>query len=743
MPDMHERDIFIAALEKNSDAERAAYLDETCGSGGELRANVESLLREHAQLGHFLESPAPAVLEARRGEVDGEGSHLPNAVGTLENKVLGDFRIVREIGRGGMGTVYEAEQIALGRRVALKVLPFAAILDPTHLQRFQNEARAAASLKHPHIVSVYSVGCERGVHYYAMEYVEGRTLAQLVDDLHNSLQPSDITELVTRLPPNDGRVQSTGDDPSSPSSRLSPAAAETKREAHAGDSTERNTRAPEIFQTVAQLGIQAAEALDHAHQMGVIHRDIKPSNLLVDARGNLLITDFGLALTQHDPELTRTGDLVGTLRYMSPEQVRGNRQVVDQRTDVYSLGITLYELLTFRPAFAGENREVLLRQIAEEDPPAPRKVNGAIPRDLETIVLKAIDKEPARRYVTAQEMADDLQRFLANEPIQARRPSVVEYVAKWMRRHRSLVRTGMVSCLAILAISVTSALLVYRAYEREKAEHAIAEQNADEAEKNYQIARDAIRQMLASVSDEELVKNPEIGAIRRHLLKDAAAFCADVMQRSPQNVGADIHELLASRYLDLEDYENAIAEATKCIQLVRGTPSEAADPRNFDKYSIRAHAYEAQKKYHEALSDWDRVVELAPDRPWYYKARALVHFQLQNYDRALADIGKAIELIPTDYSTLTWIPPELVADCPDKHFRQGVLELADKVFRMDSECARCVLEAQQLVSCDRQGESPCGSRRDPPAGTGKRGRAARPGHARQVAGTVGRRDRRL
>jgi len=185
--------------------------------------------------------------------------------------------------------------------------------------------------------------------------------------------------------------------------------------------------------------VQAAEALEHAHQMGVVHRDIKPSNLLVDAGGQLRITDFGLAMIQGDPALTMTGDIVGTLRYMSPEQASGDRRVLDAHTDIYSLGVTLYELVTLRPAFPGEDRQRLLQQIANDDPPPPRDVNPLIPRDLETIVLKAMAKEPSQRYAVAQEFADDLQHFLADEPIRARRPSLADRATKWALRHRPLV----------------------------------------------------------------------------------------------------------------------------------------------------------------------------------------------------------------------------------------------------------------------------------------------------------------
>ena len=182
---------------------------------------------------------------------------------------------------------------------------------------------------------------------------------------------------------------------------------------------------------MANLGIQAAEALDHAHQEGVIHRDIKPANLMVDVKGHLWITDFGLARLQNDSGLTLSGDLVGTIRYMSPEQAIGQRAVVDQRTDIYSLGVTLYELLALEPAFDGRDRREVLRRIIEDDPRPLRSINPSVPRELETIIQKATAKEPQSRYLTAQELADDLRRFLEYKTIRARRPTAWEKVVKW------------------------------------------------------------------------------------------------------------------------------------------------------------------------------------------------------------------------------------------------------------------------------------------------------------------------
>jgi serine/threonine protein kinase len=401
--------------------------------------DVEAVLAAHAEHAEALRRLLPAVeLLADLGRSTGADGISPPPSGGDEapaSGVLGDFHILREVGRGGMAVVYEAEQISLGRRVALKVLPFAATMGPRQLQRFHNEARAAASLHHPNIVPVYAVGQERGVHHYAMQFIDGQTLAAMVADLRQR----------------GGRAPTPEAQPTTPhvAGAPAPTAPVADTGARAAASTERGPLDRAYFRRVAELGIQAAEALDHAHQMGIVHRDVKPANLMVDGRGNLWVTDFGLAQVQSDVRLTMTGDLLGTLRYMSPEQALAKRVVVDHRTDVYSLGATLYELLTLEPAFTGNDRQELLRQIAFEEPKPPRRINKAIPAELKTIVLKAMEKNPAERYATAKEMADDLRRFLGGQPIQARAPGVWRRVFRWAGRHRAVVTVSIAGLVAV------------------------------------------------------------------------------------------------------------------------------------------------------------------------------------------------------------------------------------------------------------------------------------------------------
>jgi serine/threonine protein kinase len=445
---------------------------------------------------------------------------------------IGDFRLVRQIGRGGMGVVYEAVQLSLGRRVALKLLPPGSTLDARQLGRFENEARAAAQLHHSNIVPVFAVGSERGVPYYAMQFIDGRSLAEVIDALRQ---------------------------------RPTPAAPAAETVAGAAALTEQSVASRSFFRTVATLGMQAAEALEHAHQMGVLHRDIKPANLLVDSRGNLWVTDFGLAYFQGSPSLTSPGDLVGTLRYMSPEQAAG-RPVVDPRTDVYGLGATLYELLTQQPACSGTTRAECLHQILEEEPAPLRRLNRAVPAELETVVHKAMAKLPEERYSTAQELADDLRRFLNDQPIRARPPGLQELVVKWARRHRQVVTMavlGLVVTVVVLGVTTwriaraevqtqtayqelkeeqerTKAAYLDVKTEQERTRSALKEEAAQRAraEDNYRKAREVL-DFLNRLGVEEMAGKPELQALRRRLLARLLDYYQAFIDQPGANQAAD------------------------------------------------------------------------------------------------------------------------------------------------------------------------------------------------------------
>jgi serine/threonine protein kinase/WD40 repeat protein len=394
-------EVYRALLESGRKPDRQEFLaryPEIAAALSECLAGLE-----------FVHAAAPELSEAAGAAARASSAH-DNLPARLH---LGDYQIVREVGRGGMGVVYEAVQLSLGRRVALKVLPFAAALDARQLQRFKHEAQAAAHLHHQNIVPVYGIGCARDVHYYAMQFIDGQTLAAHIEQARS-----------------DGRLP----DP----------------------------------RKAARWARQAAEALEHAHQTGVVHRDIKPANLMIDGRDDLWITDFGLAHFQSSAGITRTGDLVGTLRYMSPEQALGRQRPIDHRTDIYSLGATLYELLTLRPALGGEDRQELLRQVISEEPRPPRRLNRAIPIELEVIVSKAMAKEPEERYATARELADDLQRFLDDQPIRARRATLGQQARRWTRRHRSLaISLALSAALLLVGLSAGAVILAFVHHQRE------------------------------------------------------------------------------------------------------------------------------------------------------------------------------------------------------------------------------------------------------------------------------------
>jgi tetratricopeptide (TPR) repeat protein/serine/threonine protein kinase len=412
--------------------------------------------------------PALVAVEAF-GSAGGGG---PPAAGPPPRQ-LGEYRILREVARGGMGVVYEAVQESLGRHVALKVLPLSAGAAGHQLERFRREAKAAARLHHTNIVPVFGVGEHQGVHYYAMQFIHGQTLASVLEEvkrLRRQGAPTATTEQTARVPAGVAVGLVTGRFPDA--GRLGgdagpePAVGEPAGDAGGGGTGPPPVGPPsepggsmsaisggseaQYFRSVARVGLQAAEALAYAHQQGLLHRDIKPSNLLLDTQGTVWVTDFGLAKEEGADDLTSPGDVVGTLRYMAPERFQGQ---ADPRSDVYGLGVTLYEMMTLRPAFDAAERARLIDRVVHQEPVRPRRLDGRIPRDLETVVLKTIRKDPVGRYASASELAEDLRRFLADRPIRARRTSAVEKLWRWCRRNPAVaaMTAALVLTLTLLA----------------------------------------------------------------------------------------------------------------------------------------------------------------------------------------------------------------------------------------------------------------------------------------------------
>jgi serine/threonine protein kinase/tetratricopeptide (TPR) repeat protein len=442
------------------------------------------------------------------------------------NGALGDFRFVRELGRGGMGVVYEAVQISLGRRVALKVLPFSATMDEKQIARFRNEAQAAAQVNHPHIVPVFAIGQDHGIHFFAMQLIGGQSLCQLVNQWRDTAGSRAAAK--------------------SPASSWSQTAETLDR-----------------LKLISTVGIQAAEALHAAHEIGVVHRDVKPSNLLLDEKGKLWVTDFGVARCKSDLNLTETGSVVGTLRYMSPEQAQGQPALVDHRTDVYSLGVTLYELATLRHPLEDVPDAALALESSRSNYRPPRHWNRSIPPDFENIVLKAMSTARDERYATARELAADLQRFLDGRPIHARRPSVASRLGKWAARHRtSLVTATGVLVLAVAGLAIS--LMIVSAARTQK-DRALQSYTA-----KFRQAREMLDRFGARVNLGLASEVPGAEAVRKRLLAEMLPYYRQFASESEGDpaLQSDL-AMTFTKIGDLSDQLGSLGDAEEAYQSAR------------------------------------------------------------------------------------------------------------------------------------------------------------------------------
>jgi eukaryotic-like serine/threonine-protein kinase len=454
---------------------QVATIVEQCMIGLENGESLEidSWVTQHPALAEPLRR-CLASLQTLHEAVHGTNASWPGTTSLPLPFRLGDFELEEAIGRGGMGVVYLATQISLQRRVAVKLLQGCASLSPKRLRRFEIEAQSAAILQHPNIVPVYAVGQEQGVHYYAMQYVDGYSL----------------------------------------------------------DEVDLSRWSRDRYSRLIDVAITLADALQHAHDLGVIHRDIKPSNLMQDASGKVWIMDFGLAHRVNNENLTLSGELIGTTNYMSPEQSLG--LPVDQRTDIYSLCATLYELATGVQAFEGKGIQDILNRIENNDPVAPRAIRNDIPIHLETILLKGLSKDREDRYASAAEMGSDLQSLRQGLPIRGRRPTFLKRISRWMAKHRMLVLVGTAGLALSTMVSVVGFLQVAASRRELIQSLATSDLHLKSSQENYWRSRDLLDRWN-EVLIPRLDNDTNAGEIRSAMLSDTIAYYEAYLQENAQD----------------------------------------------------------------------------------------------------------------------------------------------------------------------------------------------------------------
>ncbi|MGO9464152.1 MAG: protein kinase domain-containing protein [Isosphaeraceae bacterium] len=535
------------------------------------RPSLTEYADKHPELAERIRSVFPAlVLMEEIGTAKSQATGLdakPPGLNAPMAQHLGDFVLIRRVGAGGMGIVYEAEHESLKSRVALKVMHPRFRADRDYVRRFQTEARSAAKLHHTNIVPVFDYGQQDGVFYYAMQYISGVGLERVLNDVRRLRAMAGRDAGDGKAVAGQTTVIDAGADPLATISRglltgrfangpMAPIAAEpgstgiaTTGGTTSGDGVGLASSSipgqPEsvYFREVARLGAQVADALDYAHKQGVIHRDIKPSNLLLDSQGNVWVTDFGLAKLVEGDDLSRSQDLVGTLRFMAPERFRG---VTNPLGDVYSLGATLYELFTLKPAFPEQDQARLIERITHQPPVPLRQHDRRIPRDLETLVQKALAKDPKDRFASAGELGDELRRYLESRPIRSRPILAFERLWRWSKRNPGLAALNALAATLATIIAIVSTVAAWTYYGQRnelrfeqsrtklslsRAEHAeqglrIQLDRTTEAERN---ARLALGQSLVS----------EGAALQRTGLIGQRFDSLDRLDRAAQVLGAD------------------------------------------------------------------------------------------------------------------------------------------------------------------------------------------------------------
>jgi serine/threonine protein kinase len=619
----------------------------------------------HPDLAEEIRELFPTIEEMerakRRRQQSGRIQVLPDAP-RIER--LGDFRILHEIGRGGMGIVYAAEQESLGRRVAIKVLPGRLLADSKQHQRFEREARTAARLHHTNIVPVFGVGHQDGYRYYVMQYIEGVGLDEVLgalartwkdrageeaergidarapDGNHRAGQASSMARalLEGRFGDDGTAVRSEDGDAAgrparaaaSPEHALASPTLETVEmprarieEAKGAPQSLQEAEAqgvapsriePGYFRRVAEIGLQAAGALEYAHSQGTLHRDIKPANLLLDSRGFVWITDFGLAKHMDDDGLSQTGDVVGTLRYMAPEQLSGR---ADARSDIYSLGLTLYELITLGPAYRESDTKSLIKAIAEGRSTRPRRLRPEIPRDLETIVVKSISREPAQRYSSAGELRADLQRFLDDIPIHARPIGPLGRLWRWSKRNRALAATAGTALALLILLALTATVGYVRTKKAMEGEAWSSELALGALDRIFQEFAPDRSTPAASLTIAEGDSEGIEVSLQPVLSRSAASLLEHLLE---------FYDRLADQGGDDAKLRRKVAEANRRIGDIR---------QRLGNYE------EAQAAYRRALEVYGALEERSPGDGDTRIESARIHNELGSIARATGEQGRA------------------------------------------------------------------------------------------------------
>jgi tetratricopeptide (TPR) repeat protein/predicted Ser/Thr protein kinase len=582
---------YLKAREAGQVADRQTWLGRYPDLAGELAEYFADQDRFES-----LAAPLRVPRPDRPSTANADEPTPGNGLGPAEAPAgaFGDYEVLGEIGRGGMGVVYRARQRGLGRLVALKMVRPGTARPETEAQRFRNEAGMAALLDHPNIVPVHEVG-QQGEHLYlSMKLVEGGSLA--------------------------GRVADFRDDP--------PAA--------------------------ARLVATLARAMHHAHQRGVLHRDLKPSNILLDAEGRSYVTDFGLAKQpEADSSLTQSGAVVGTPSYMAPEQARGRRAEITTATDVYGLGAVLYALLTGRPPFQGTSVLETLEQVKGQEPEPPRRANRRVSRDLETICLKSLHKEPGRGYGSAEALAVDLERWLNGEPIEARPVGRASRLWRWCRRNPVLSALTAALFVAVVGLAV-STVLVGRAYQAEAAQRQQADANFQAAQEQRRLARQAVDDMYTEFAEKWLAKEAGLTEVQRTFLLKALAFYKELARE--QGSDPAVRHDAAKAYARVGGIEAGLghpAEADaadrQAIALLEGLAAEypatpayrehlAAALSNFAQFHRQVGRLpEAEQAHRSAL---DLREGLARDDPTESRYRSAVGDSFDDLGVVLRQLGR-------------------------------------------------------------------------------------------------------